>query len=124
MGDGTRDRRQRTVRKGKTRNLPKSKRGAPPTGVSVPNRPPDATAAENEESMARTKMNQRSANRVAVPMGATGGRTPPSKVTVMLLVTSIISAVWAAAMLTPFGRVAYVYFFAYSEYYMGVISLV
>jgi hypothetical protein len=74
--------------------------------------------------MARTKMNQRSANRVAVPMGATGGRTPPSKITVMLLVTSIISAVWAAAMLTPFGRVAYVYFFAYSEYYMGVISLV
>ena len=74
--------------------------------------------------MARTKMNQRSANRVAVPMGATGGRTPPSKVTVMLLTTSIISAVWAAAMLTPFGRVAYVYFFAYSEYYMGVISLV
>jgi hypothetical protein len=74
--------------------------------------------------MARTKMNQRSANRVAVPMGATGGRTPPSKVTVMLLTTSIISAVWAAAMLTPFGRVAYVYFFAYSEYYMGVICLV
>ena len=34
--------------------------------------------------MARTKMNQRSANRVAVPMGATGGRTPLSKVTVML----------------------------------------
>ena len=33
-------------------------------------------------------------------------------------------AVWAAAMLTPFGRVAYVYFFAYSEFYMGVLSLV
>jgi hypothetical protein len=74
--------------------------------------------------MARTKMNQRSANRVAVPMGATGGRTPPSKITVLLLGTSIISAVWAAAMLTPFGRVAYVYFFAYSEFYMGVLSLV
>ena len=27
-------------------------------------------------------------------------------------------------MMTPFGRVAYVYFFAYSEYYMGVICLV
>jgi len=27
-------------------------------------------------------------------------------------------------MMTPFGRVAYVYFFAYSEYYMGVLSLV
>jgi hypothetical protein len=57
-------------------------------------------------------------------MGATGGRTPPSKITVLLLATSIISAVWAAAMLTPFGRVAYVYFFAYSEFYMGVLSLV
>ena len=74
--------------------------------------------------MARTKMNQRSANRVAVPMGTTGGRTPPSTMTVLLLATSIISAVWAAAMLTPFGRVAYVYFFAYSEFYMGVLSLV
>jgi hypothetical protein len=104
-------------RKAEPRHGPTGKRGAR-------NRPPDATAAENEESMARTKMNQRSANRVAVQMGATGGRTPPSKVTVMLLTTSIISAVWAAAMLTPFGRVAYVYFFAYSEYYMGVISLV
>lgn len=44
--------------------------------------------------------------------------------TVLLLATSIISAVWAAAMLTPFGRIAYVYFFAYSEFYMGVLSLV
>ena len=110
-------------RKAEPRHGPTGKRGAL-SGAGVRNRPPDATAAENEESMARTKMNQRSANRVAVPMGVTGGRTPPSKVTVMLLATSIISAVWAAAMLTPFGRVAYVYFFAYSEYYMGVISLV
>jgi hypothetical protein len=74
--------------------------------------------------MARTKLNQRSANRVAVPMGATGGRTPPSKMTVALLALSIILAVWAAAMLTPFGRVAYVYVFLYSEYFMGVLTLV
>ena len=59
--------------------------------------------------MARTKLNQRSANRVAVPMGATGGRTPPSKISVAILAISIIAAVWAAAMMTPFGRVAYVY---------------
>jgi hypothetical protein len=85
---------------------------------------PDATAAENEESMARTKLNQRSANRVNVPMGATGGRTPPSKLSIALLATSIITALWAAAMLTPFGRVAYYFFFLYSEYYMGVITLV
>ena len=74
--------------------------------------------------MARTKLNQRSANRVAVPMGATGGRTPPSKWTIALLGVSIITAIWAAAMLTPFGRVAYYYFFVYSEFYMGVLTLV
>jgi DMSO/TMAO reductase YedYZ heme-binding membrane subunit len=74
--------------------------------------------------MARTKMNQRSASRVDVPMGATGGRTPPSKATVLLLLTCAISAIWAAAMLTSFGRVGYYYFWAYSEFYMGVLSLV
>jgi hypothetical protein len=74
--------------------------------------------------MARTKLNQRSANRVEVPMGATGGRTPPSAMTVALLALSIILAVWAAAMLTPFGRVAYVYVFLYAEFYMGVLTLV
>src|SRR4029453_1864166 len=40
------------------------------------------------------------------------------------LVVSILAAIWAAAMLTPFGRVGYYYFFIYSEYYMGVITLV
>jgi hypothetical protein len=79
---------------------------------------------ENEESMARTKMNQRSASRGTVPMGATGGRTPPSKVTIALFTTSIISALWAGAMLTPPGRIAYVYLFTYSEFYMGVLTLV
>jgi hypothetical protein len=57
-------------------------------------------------------------------MGATGGRTPPSKATVLLLMTCVLSAIWAAAMLTPFGRVGYYFFWAYSEFYMGVISLV
>jgi len=37
---------------------------------------------------------------------------------------SIIAAIWALAMMTPSGRVGYYYFFAYSEYYMGVLSLV
>jgi hypothetical protein len=73
--------------------------------------------------MARTKLNQRSANRVDVPMGATGGRPPP-KFSIAVLVLSILTAIWAAAMLTPFGRVGYYYLFAYSEYYMGVITLV
>src|SRR4051794_39434610 len=74
--------------------------------------------------MARTKMNQRSASRVDVPMGVTGGRTPPSKLTVALLAVCALSALWALAMLMPPGRVAYYYFFAYSEFYMGVLSLV
>lgn len=74
--------------------------------------------------MARVKLNQRSASREAVPMGATGGRTPPSKLSVAILATSIVAAVWAAAMMTPFGRVAYVYVFVYAEFYMGVLTLV
>ncbi len=74
--------------------------------------------------MARTKLNQRSASRVDVPMGATGGRTPPSRLTVLLLLICGLSVVWALAMLTPFGREGYYYFYAYSEFYMGVISLV
>ena len=74
--------------------------------------------------MARTKMNQRSASRVDVPMSATGGRTPPSKTAYAILGVSIIAAIWAAAMLTPAGKYGYVYFFAYCEFYMGVISLV
>ncbi len=73
--------------------------------------------------MARTKFNQRSANRVDVPMGATGGH-PPSKVSIAVLAVSILAAIWAAAMLTPFGRVGYYYFFVYAEFYLGVITLV
>ena len=73
--------------------------------------------------MARTKFNQRSANRVDVPMGATGGR-PPSKISIAVLAISILTAIWAAAMLTPFGRVGYYYFFVYAEFYMGVLTLV
>jgi hypothetical protein len=74
--------------------------------------------------MARTKMNQRSASRVDVPMSATGARKPPSKMDVAVICVSIISALWAAAMLTPAGKISYYYFFAYCEYFMGVVSLV
>ncbi|BFU44110.1 translation initiation factor III [Krasilnikovia sp. MM14-A1004] len=57
-------------------------------------------------------------------MDATGGPTPPSKITIATLAVSILLAIWAAAMLTPVGRVLYVYVFAYLEYYMGVLTLV
>jgi hypothetical protein len=74
--------------------------------------------------MARTKMNQRSASRVDVPMSATGGRTPPSMISFAVLGVSIIAAIWAAAMLTPAGQKGYVYVFAYTEFYVGVVALV
>jgi hypothetical protein len=74
--------------------------------------------------MARTKMNQRSASRVDVPMSATGGRTPPSMITFAVLGVSVLAALWAAAMLTPAGQKGYVYVFAYTEFYVGVVSLV
>jgi hypothetical protein len=57
-------------------------------------------------------------------MSATGGRTPPPLTTYAILGVSIISAIWAAAMLTPAGKTGYVYFFLYCQYYMGVVSLV
>lgn len=74
--------------------------------------------------MARTKTKERSTSRVDVEMGSTGGRTPPSKLTVALFGTSILAAIWALMMLIPAGRVAYVYIFFYLEFYMGVLTLV
>src|SRR3954451_8136465 len=86
-------------------------------------RPGDVTAAENEESMARTKNNQRSASRVAVDVGATGTK-PASKGAVAILAVSVLAAIWAVAMMTAPGRIGYLYFFMYAEFYMGVITLV
>ena len=73
--------------------------------------------------MARTGNNQRSANRVAVDVGATGTK-PASKGAVLILLVCVIAAIWAVAMMTAPGRVGYVYFYMYAEYYMGVIALV
>src|SRR3954454_24083580 len=101
----------------------KSRSTGHPPRVPAAHRPRDVTAAENEESMARTKNNQRSASRVAVDVGATG-TSPTSKMTVTILVVSIVAAIWAVSMMTPPGRVGYYYFFLYAEYYMGVLTLV
>ena len=73
--------------------------------------------------MARTKNNQRSANRVAVDVGATGNR-PASKGAVAILAVCVLAAIWAVAMMTAPGRVGYYYFFIYAEFYMGVLTLV
>jgi hypothetical protein len=73
--------------------------------------------------MARTGNNQRSANRVAVDVGATGTK-PASKGAVLMLIVSVLAALWAVAMMTTLGRLGYYYLFIYLEYYMGVIALV
>jgi hypothetical protein len=73
--------------------------------------------------MARSNNNERSANRVAVDVGATG-KGEPSRGAVAILAVSVIAALWAVAMLTKPGRVGYVYVFTYTEYYIGVITLV
>ncbi|HEU4346867.1 MAG TPA: hypothetical protein VFR35_03670 [Actinoplanes sp.] len=73
--------------------------------------------------MSRTSLNHRSADRADLPVGATGGH-PPSRISIAVLVVSILTAVWAAAMLTPFGRIGYYYLFLYAEYYTGVLTLV
>src|SRR4051794_22448396 len=101
----------------------KSRSTGHPPRVPASHRPRDVTAAENEESMARTKNNQRSASRVAVDVGATGTK-PASKGAVAILAVSVLAAIWAVAMMTAPGRIGYLYFFMYSEFYMGVITLV
>src|ERR1700712_4315435 len=116
MGEGTEE---TTLRRARRRA---AARGTP-HGCRRPPAQGDVTAAENEESMARTKNNQRSASRVAVDVGATG-TNPVSKMTVTILALCVIAAIWAVSMLTPPGRVGYYYFFIYAEYYMGVIALV
>ncbi|WP_250037947.1 translation initiation factor III [Paractinoplanes maris] len=42
----------------------------------------------------------------------------------MVLVVSVLAAIWAVAMMTAPGKVGYYYFFIYAEYYMGVVALV
>ncbi|GAA2883422.1 hypothetical protein Acy02nite_07080 [Actinoplanes cyaneus] len=73
--------------------------------------------------MARSKNKEGAASRVAVDIGSTGSRSVPPGA-VVLLVVCVLAAVWAVAMMTAPGRVGYVYFFMYAEYYMGVLTLV
>ncbi|WP_436529958.1 translation initiation factor III [Actinoplanes sp. HUAS TT8] len=73
--------------------------------------------------MARSKNKEGAASRVAVDIGSTGSRNVPTGA-VILLVVSVLAAIWAVAMMTAPGRVGYVYFFMYAEFYMGVLTLV
>ncbi|MEU4240635.1 translation initiation factor III [Actinoplanes sp. NPDC026619] len=56
-------------------------------------------------------------------VGATGTKSA-SKGSVALLGASVLAALWAVAMMTPVGRVVYVYVFMYLEFYAGVLVLV
>jgi len=71
--------------------------------------------------MAGIKLNQRS----AVPKpSVTGGRQRPSKVSLVVLISSILVALWAASMLTRAGRIAYVHIFFVVDFFAGVFALV
>ncbi|MFC7274623.1 translation initiation factor III [Paractinoplanes rhizophilus] len=56
-------------------------------------------------------------------VGATGTK-PASRGAVLILIVSVLAAIWAVAMMTAPGRVGYIYFFMYAEFYMGVLTLV
>ncbi|MEU4163269.1 translation initiation factor III [Actinoplanes sp. NPDC026670] len=72
--------------------------------------------------MARSK-NSNAPTRVPVDVGSTGTRPVP-KSAVALLILSILAALWAVAMMTTPGKVAYLYLYEYLKYYMGVVALV
>jgi hypothetical protein len=73
--------------------------------------------------MARSNNSKAAPARVPVDVGSTGTRPTP-KSAVALLILSILAAVWAVAMMTVPGKIAYLYLFEYLKYYMGVVALV
>ncbi|MDG4766323.1 hypothetical protein O7632_19760 [Solwaraspora sp. WMMD406] len=80
----------------------------------------DGTEREIEEHMARTKQNQRPAG----PRPELSGGRQPSRLSVLALSASVLAAFWALAMLTPTGRIAYVYAFFFMDFFGGVFALV
>jgi hypothetical protein len=75
-----------------------------------------------EERMARTRQIQRPPEIPRTTSSRSG--SVRSKPALALLIGSALAAVWAVAMLTPAGRVAYVYMFVYMEFYLGPVTLV
>ncbi|WP_430784283.1 translation initiation factor III [Actinoplanes sp. G11-F43] len=73
--------------------------------------------------MARSKNNKAAPTRAAVEVGSTGVRKA-SRTDVILLVLSLVIAVWAVAVMTVPGKIAYYYLFEYLKFYMGVVALV
>ncbi|MFY1632051.1 ferric reductase-like transmembrane domain-containing protein [Solwaraspora sp. WMMB335] len=80
----------------------------------------DGTEREIEEHMARTNQNQRPAG----PRPELSGGRAPSRLSVLILSASVLAIFWALAMLTPAGRIAYVYAFFFMDFFGGVFALV
>ncbi|MDG4832589.1 hypothetical protein O7627_25235 [Solwaraspora sp. WMMD1047] len=72
--------------------------------------------------MARTRQIQRPPEIPRTTSSRSG--SVRSKSALALLIGSALAAVWAVAMLTPAGRIAYVYMFVYLEFYLGPVTLV
>ncbi|MFF5178147.1 hypothetical protein ACFY2Q_08995 [Micromonospora sp. NPDC000316] len=75
-----------------------------------------------EEQMARAKQNEK-ATAVRTSTSSRGVRTRSRSAT-MLLIASVVAALWAATMLTGAGQTAYAYGFFFTEFFAGVIALV
>ncbi|MEU5914237.1 hypothetical protein [Micromonospora sp. NPDC047527] len=75
-----------------------------------------------EEQMARAKQNEK-ATTVRTSASSRGVRTRSRSAT-MLLIASVVAALWAATMLTGAGQTAYAYGFFFTEFFAGVIALV
>ncbi|MEH1029942.1 hypothetical protein V6W11_19545 [Micromonospora profundi] len=75
-----------------------------------------------EEQMARAKQNEK-ATTVRTSASSRGVRTRSRSAT-MLLIASVVAALWAATMLTGAGQTAYAYGFFFTEFFAGVVALV
>ncbi|WLS48296.1 hypothetical protein Q3V37_14305 [Micromonospora profundi] len=72
--------------------------------------------------MARAKQNEK-ATTVRTSASSRGVRTRSRSAT-MLLIASVVAALWAATMLTGAGQTAYAYGFFFTEFFAGVVALV
>lgn len=71
--------------------------------------------------MARTRQLQRA----SIPKSFTSrGSTPRPRSAVILLVVAALTAVWAVAMLSPFGNLIHAFMFVFTAFYAGPVTLV
>ncbi|MDG4805554.1 ferric reductase-like transmembrane domain-containing protein [Micromonospora sp. WMMD1120] len=75
-----------------------------------------------EEQMARAEQDKKAAT-VRTSASSRGVRTP-SRSAAAVLIASLLTAFWAAIMLTGAGQKAYAYGFFFTEFFAGVVALV